>query len=99
MSPIRIDPDDNRIRSLLRYTPLSGKRVLDIGCGEGDFTFEYAGQAELVIGVDPDLSDLRIALNERPEDLSKQVQFLAARAQALPFPSETFDTAIFTCSL
>jgi ubiquinone/menaquinone biosynthesis C-methylase UbiE len=99
MSPINIDPEENEVRHILRYALLDGMRVLDIGCGDGKLTCEYAARAASVIAFDPDISDLRTAVNERPEELSQRVQFLAAQAGSLPLPKDYFDTAIFTSSL
>ena len=32
---------------------VAGKRVLEMGCGDGRFTFLYAHDAAYVLGVDP----------------------------------------------
>jgi ubiquinone/menaquinone biosynthesis C-methylase UbiE len=99
MSPITIDPENNEVRNIFRYAPLDGKHILDIGSGDGRLTFQYAGSTALVIGVDPIAAKLRTALEACPPALRKRAQFLAAQAEALPFPNEFFDTAIFTSSL
>lgn len=96
--PTTKDPENNEVEYLRRFAPLEGSRILDIGCGDGDLTFRYAGLATGVIGVDPDLSRLRTALSIGAEEPSKRVQFAAAHGEALPFPSGYFDLAIFTSS-
>lgn len=99
MSPVTIDPENNEPRLIRRYAPLEGKRVLDIGCGDGRLTCLYAPHAEQVIGVDPNTSRLNTAINSLPAELTDTVLYAAAHAEALPLPKEIFDTAIFTTSL
>lgn len=93
------DPENREVEYLLRYAPLEGSRVLDIGCGDGELTLRYAGWSAGVIGVDPGFSGVQHALTLRAEVLSKQVHFAVARGEGLPFPNEYFDLAVFTSSL
>jgi ubiquinone/menaquinone biosynthesis C-methylase UbiE len=92
------DPENHEVEYIWRYAPLEGSRVLDIGCGDGELTFRYAGWSASVMAVDPDLTRLQPALTLHSEEPSKSVHFAAARAEALPFPNEHFDLAIFTSS-
>jgi SAM-dependent methyltransferase len=38
-----------------------GKRVLEMGCGDGRFTFLYADDAAYVLGIDPKRAEVREA--------------------------------------
>ena len=95
---IRRDPEGRELSQLLRFAQLEGKRVLDVGCGDGELTAQFAPRSAAVMAVDPDRQDLRTALGSRPPGLAWQVQFAAARGQALPFASGHFDLAFFTSS-
>lgn len=65
--------------------PVEGKRVLDVGCGDGELTQKLAERGADVIGADanPDM----IAAAQRRNAGTYQV----ADATALPFDDETFD--------
>jgi ubiquinone/menaquinone biosynthesis C-methylase UbiE len=96
--PIR-DPERTEVRSLQPYLPLPGDRVLDIGCGDGRLTWLLARTAALAAGIDIDLDELQKATGARPETVSAQVYFPVAASEAMPFPDQLFDLAIFTWSL
>jgi ubiquinone/menaquinone biosynthesis C-methylase UbiE len=75
------------------------KRVLEIGCGEGRLTWQYAKDARSVVAVDLDNDSLRVAKVDRPVSLEKQVVLTCAASEYLPFSKEKFDIAILAWSL
>jgi ubiquinone/menaquinone biosynthesis C-methylase UbiE len=93
------DPDHNEIRYLRKYVDFTDKRVLEIGCGEGRLTWQYAKEARSVIAVDLDHDSLRVAKVDRPVSLEKQVGLACAASECLPFSKEKFDIAILAWSL
>ncbi len=93
------DPEGAERRHLEPGAAFTGKRVLEIGCGEGRLTWKYARSARRVIGIDPDAAALRYATIDRPSDLVEAVSFVRASAMNLPFPRETFDLALLAWSL
>lgn len=99
ISEPRRDPENAERRFLQRYASHPGDRVLDIGCGDGRLTWFYARDADFVIGSDVEMEKLRSARNTRPEAESAKVCFTAARGEAIPFASGTFNLAIFSWSL
>jgi ubiquinone/menaquinone biosynthesis C-methylase UbiE len=92
------DPERNEFRELLRAADLSGKRILEVGCGDGRLTWGYADRAHRVAAVDLDHDSLRVATVERPDDLERSVAFARADAIHLPFRENLFDAAILAWS-
>ena len=76
---------------------VAGKRVLEMGCGDGRFTFLYAHEAAYVLGVDPIHDEIRHARRSRPAELTKRVQFRVAKR--ISPPRRRFDIALFSWSL
>jgi len=93
------DPEQNETRHLQKFVDVAGKRVLEIGCGEGRLTWRYASAASLIVGLDPDKDALRVAVIDRPSDLTDKVRFINTQAEYIPFHKETFDIAILAWSL
>lgn len=48
------DPEGYEIRALAGVVSFAGRRVVEIGCGEGRLTARYAAQAATVLAIDPD---------------------------------------------
>jgi ubiquinone/menaquinone biosynthesis C-methylase UbiE len=93
------DPERREKKLLHKFAGFAGKRVLEVGCGEGRLTWQYAASTKLVVGIDPDRNALRVASYDRPSDLANMVGFANAQAEALPFHKETFDIAVLSWSL
>ncbi len=93
------DPEQVEKRYLHDFVSLAGKRVLEVGCGEGRLTWRYADIAGRVTGIDTDPERLAAAPRDCPPDLRRRVGFALAQAEALPFAGETFDVAILAWSL
>jgi ubiquinone/menaquinone biosynthesis C-methylase UbiE len=93
------DPERNEQRMIERFADFAGKRVLEVGCGDGRMTWEYAGKAGRVCGIDPNKDDLRLAQADRSYKLEGKVFFAQASARWLPFPRERFDIAVLAWSL
>ncbi len=93
------DPERNEIKFLRKYIDLTGKRVLEIGCGEGRLTWQYAKWTGSTVAIDPDRDSLRVARVDRPYDLQEKVHLVRADSQSMPLPKEKFDIAILAWSL
>ena len=72
------------------FEPLSGKRLLDIGCGAGTLARLLADRGARVSGVDPNVEALALAREAVPKGA-----FHVAGAESLPFPDGSFDGAVF----
>jgi ubiquinone/menaquinone biosynthesis C-methylase UbiE len=93
------DPEGFERKKLLDFADFTDAHVLEIGCGEGRLTWKYAAASRLTLGLDPDLSALRVARADCPADLHGRVHFARATAYHLPLPQETFDIAVLAWSL
>ena len=82
------------VRELVDVT---AKRVLEMGAGDGRFTFLYAHDAAYVLGVDPKRDEIREARRARPRSLAKRVKFRVAKT--ISPPRRPFDIALFSWSL
>lgn len=96
---IQKDIERNETKYLHQFAEFAGKRVLEIGCGEGRLTWQYARKTRATIGIDTDRDALRVASLDRPSDVEKKVAFGQAMAEQLPFANGTFDLAVFAWSL
>ncbi|WP_211247896.1 class I SAM-dependent methyltransferase [Cryptosporangium arvum] len=63
-----------------------GSRVLDVGCGSGEFLTELAGRGVRVAGVDPADGMVHLARRAAPE-----ADVRLADAESLPWPDGEFD--------
>ncbi|HZY41350.1 MAG TPA: class I SAM-dependent methyltransferase, partial [Anaerolineae bacterium] len=61
---VRCDPEDTETAALLDFADFTGKRVLEIGCGDGRLTWRYAAGAAHVTAIDPDADDIAIAIED-----------------------------------
>jgi ubiquinone/menaquinone biosynthesis C-methylase UbiE len=93
------DPTGTEARALAELADFKGKRVLEIGCGNGRMTFLYAEQAREVLGIDVDEESIREARAELPDRLADRVEFRVVDAEALDVPRQRFDIAFLSWSL
>jgi ubiquinone/menaquinone biosynthesis C-methylase UbiE len=92
------DPEGVEVKNLLRAVSFIGKQVLEIGCGSGWLTWQYADAAEKVVGIDPCLEDIKTGLIDRPSKVS-HVSITQCTGERLPFSAGIFDIALFSNSL
>ena len=89
------DPDGHEIDALNRVLPsFAGLRVLEIGCGDGRLTRQYAGHAASVIAIDPDEDAVADLLVEMP-----RVDARAIGIEDLSLPASSIDVVVFAWSL
>ena len=97
--PIRLDPERNEPAALLDFAEsFTGKRVLEIGCGDGRLTWLFAAQAARVVGLDPKPDDIALAIQNCPPHLRERVEFRTSTIQEYESP-ERFDLALLSWSL
>jgi len=98
---IRSDPENNEIRALLGMADFAGKRVLEIGCGDGRLTRRYADAAAHVTAIDPFRESIRRAEEGLPDTLRARVEFhnIALEDFAAASATAVFDMVILSWAL
>lgn len=87
------DPEyEDQILPLVARHLAGARRVLDIGCGEGQVARRAAGSGAAVVGVDPAWSQVATARTRAGGPV-----YARARAEALPFGTGAFD-AVVVCA-
>ncbi len=76
-----------------------GKRVLDLGCGDGRLALGVAPLAKSVDGIDPDPDAIAAAKRNARKAGVGNVRFAAGAAQHLPYPDAAFDVVILSWTL
>ncbi len=95
MKPLK-DINREEIKHLKAACDLRGKVVLEIGCGDGVLTRQYARLTHHVAGIDPLASELRVAYHRT---LLSKSGFIQGKAELLPLPGKYFDLVLFASSL
>ncbi|HKG54498.1 MAG TPA: class I SAM-dependent methyltransferase [Anaerolineales bacterium] len=95
---IQKDTEHNETKYLHKFANFTGKRVLEIGCGEGRLTWQFAKEPRSTVAIDLDADALRVAILDRSSDLENKIYFSRAMSEHLPFSKETFDLAILAWS-
>ena len=94
----RIDPEGVEARALSEIAPVDGLRILELGCGDGRLTFQFADSAKSVLAVDPDVERIASARSALRTDLAEKVRFVVAGAE-VEAPRREYDLALFSWSL
>ena len=90
------DPTNRYIATILSRCDISGKEVLEIGCGKGRITRDLAMHARRVVAIDPDAAALEKA---RAAIAADNVEFMLAPSGVPDLPAGSFDVVIYTLSL
>jgi 2-polyprenyl-3-methyl-5-hydroxy-6-metoxy-1,4-benzoquinol methylase len=99
---IRLDPDDNEAWALFEALPdWEGKRVLEVGRGDGRLTWRFAEHAASVSAIDPDEDDIAQARRQMSSGLASRLEFPAVSLEDFrPEPgSSPFDVALLSWCL
>jgi 2-polyprenyl-3-methyl-5-hydroxy-6-metoxy-1,4-benzoquinol methylase len=92
-------PDGMEIRLIERFTTLRGRRILEVGCGDGRLTFQYARTASQVLAFDPDRPSIEDALDLQASLGGSNIDFRVGSIEHLPTRGAPFDVALFSWSL
>jgi ubiquinone/menaquinone biosynthesis C-methylase UbiE len=96
---IEIDPEGHETQALAKAATWRGRRVLEIGCGEGRLTLRLARLGARVEAIDPEAQLLRAARRVVPARLADRIRFRVGSAYPLARRSRSFDRVVFSWSL
>jgi ubiquinone/menaquinone biosynthesis C-methylase UbiE len=99
--PVVKDPERNDLTTLQHMVDIKDLTILEIGCGDGRFTWRYADQAASVTAIDPNGEMIATARAHLPRELKGQVSFLETTIEDFipSYKGQGFDLAIFSWSL
>ena len=96
---LRADPERLEILALDAMLPdLVGRRVLEVGCGDGRLTRRYAYRAGSILAIDPDPARIAALEGDSPgaNVTARAAGFLD---HDLNLPDRSFDAILFSWSL
>ena len=96
---LRVDPEKNEVEALKNVTDWRGKRVLEIGCGDGRLTLRLAQLGAIVYASDPKPEAIAKARKALPKKFKGKVRYRVAQAEQVSHRDESFDAVIFAWSL
>lgn len=94
-----LDPEGAHLAALRRLGDFEGRRVLEMGCGDGRLTLGIAAEAAHVLAFDPDAEAIGRAQRFLPADLSEYVAYRVASAKSIELEPVSFDLTVFSWSL
>lgn len=87
------------LRAIERLVPLDGQAVVELGCGDGRLTLQYAPCARRVDALDANRREIALATAAARHDGLTHVRFRALPVQRWRPPARAYDVAFFSNSL
>jgi predicted RNA methylase len=94
-----LDPEGAHLAALHRLGDFRGRRVLELGCGDGRLTLGIAGKAASVLAFDPDAEAVESAQRSLPAELAERVAYRVASGKDVELEPVSFDLVVFSWSL
>jgi len=98
LTPV-LDPEEAHLAALRRLGDFRGRRVLELGCGDGRLTLGTAGDAASVLAFDPDAEAVDRARQSLPNELAERVTYRVASGKEIELEPLSFDLVVFSWSL
>jgi SAM-dependent methyltransferase len=96
---VSIDPEGTEIGVIHDLVDFSGKKVLEVGSGDGRLTWRYADRAASVLALEPNSEKIDRAIDGMPEPLRSKVHFRVGDIADAELAQQAFDVAILSHSL
>jgi 2-polyprenyl-3-methyl-5-hydroxy-6-metoxy-1,4-benzoquinol methylase len=87
------------VRLIERYVGLKGRRILEIGCGDGRLTRQLAPLASRVVAIEPDSAKVALARRLAASEGISNVSFRVGSAERRRRGGDQFEVALFSWSL
>ena len=94
-----LDPEGAHLAALRRLGDFRGRRVLELGCGDGRLTLGIAADAASVLAFDPDAEAIEKARRFLPAALAERVTYQVASGREIEIEPLSFDLVVFSWSL
>ena len=94
-----LDPEGAHLAALRRLGDFRGRRVLELGCGDGRLTPGIARDAVSVLAFDPDAEAVERARQSLPAELAQRVSYRVASGKEIELEPVSFDLVVFSWSL
>jgi ubiquinone/menaquinone biosynthesis C-methylase UbiE len=94
-----LDPEGAHPAALRRLGDFRGRRVLELGCGDGRLTPGIAEEAASVLAFDPDREAVERARQSLPAEFAERVTYLVASGKEIDIEPLSFDLVVFSWSL
>jgi len=94
-----IDSERREVQALRKVTDWRGKRVLEIGCGEGRLTRRLAQLGAIVTAIDPDAQLIHAARRKLSGRFARTVRYQVGKAERLKRASQPYDLVVFAWAL
>ena len=94
-----LDPEGAHLAALRRLCDFRNQRVLELGCGDGRLTIDFAAQAASVLAFDPDAEAVDAARRALPAELAARVSYRVASGDSIEIAPRSFDLVVFSWSL
>jgi ubiquinone/menaquinone biosynthesis C-methylase UbiE len=94
-----LDPEGAHLAALRRLGEFDGRRILELGCGDGRLTVPIAAEAAFVLALDPDAEAVERARSSLPAELADRVAYKVAAGDEIEIEPTSFDLALFSWSL
>jgi ubiquinone/menaquinone biosynthesis C-methylase UbiE len=95
----RVEPIGIELQTIYNYVDFKEKNVLEIGCGNGRLTFQFADIARKTVAIDLNAESIKQAKKDLSGSLGSKIEFHVQSAENLSFINDTFDIALFSYSL
>ena len=92
-----IDPAEDEVRELRGITDWRGKRVLEVGCGDGRLTVRHVKfGVEKIIAFDPLPKSIRTARKNLSDSYKEQIEYRVGYAEHVKQKADQFDIVVFS---